>query len=109
MATGASNAELAILPVDVRKGLVEQTRRHAAVVVAIPLSKRLGDNVAVRSARTPWYTGPALLGHLVAAILRAGAGRARPGVAHSRTHGRAGGRSRRRADHASRKLRNVTE
>src|ERR1700742_2848870 len=32
MATGASNAELAILLVDARKGLVEQTRRHAAIV-----------------------------------------------------------------------------
>src|SRR6266446_1305691 len=92
MATGASNAELAILLVDARKGLVEQTRRHAAIVsllgirhivlavnkidlvdfsearfhkietafasfaapltfdsiVSIPLSARLGDNVATR-------------------------------------------------------------
>ncbi|TAJ27945.1 MAG: sulfate adenylyltransferase subunit CysN [Reyranella sp.] len=108
MATGASNAELAILLVDARKGLVEQTRRHAAIVsllgirhivlavnkidlvdysearfreieavfaafatplafhsvVAIPLSARRGDNVAVRSERTPWYSGPALLAHL---------------------------------------------
>jgi bifunctional enzyme CysN/CysC len=32
MATGASNAELAILLVDSRKGLLEQTRRHAAIV-----------------------------------------------------------------------------
>jgi bifunctional enzyme CysN/CysC len=32
--------------------------------VAIPLSARLGDNVAVRSERTPWYAGPALLAHL---------------------------------------------
>ena len=108
MATGASNAELAILLVDARKGLVEQTRRHAAIVsllgirhvvlavnkidlvefsearfreieaafaafaaplafhsvVAIPLSARLGDNVAALSERTPWYAGPALLAHL---------------------------------------------
>ena len=108
MATGASNAELAILLVDARKGLVEQTRRHAAIVsllgirhvvlavnkidlvefsearfreieaafagfaaplafhsvVAIPLSARLGDNVAVPSERTPWYAGPRLLAHL---------------------------------------------
>ncbi len=108
MATGASNAELAILLVDARKGLVEQTRRHAAIVsllgirhivlavntidlvefsqarfreietafaafavplafhsvVSIPLSARLGDNVARRSERTPWYAGPALLAHL---------------------------------------------
>src|SRR5262249_40864908 len=29
-----------------------------------PLSARLGDNVAWRSDRTPWYAGTALLGHL---------------------------------------------
>ena len=28
--------------------------------VAIPLSARYGDNVITASARTPWYTGPAL-------------------------------------------------
>ena len=32
MVTGASNAELAVLLVDARKGLVQQTRRHAAIV-----------------------------------------------------------------------------
>ncbi len=32
MATGASTAELATLLVDARKGLLEQTRRHAAIV-----------------------------------------------------------------------------
>ncbi len=108
MATGASNAELAVLLVDARKGLLEQTRRHATIasllgirhvvlavnkidlvdfsetpfreieaafsafaaplafhsVVSIPLSASLGDNVAARSERTPWYGGPALLGHL---------------------------------------------
>jgi len=108
MATGASNAELAILLVDARKGLLEQTRRHAAIVsllgirhivlavnkidlvdfsearfreiaaafetfavpldfhsvVAIPISARLGDNVAHKSERTGWYAGPPLLAHL---------------------------------------------
>ncbi|HEV7547156.1 MAG TPA: adenylyl-sulfate kinase [Reyranella sp.] len=108
MATGASNAELAVLLVDARKGLTEQTRRHAAIVsllgirhvvlavnkidlvefsearfreieaaftafatplafhsvVPIPVSARLGDNVAIRGKRTPWYAGPTLLGHL---------------------------------------------
>jgi len=108
MATGASNAELAILLVDARKGLIEQTRRHAAIVsllgirhvvlavnkidlvdfsearfreieaaftafaapltfhsvMTIPVSARLGDNIATRSARTPWYGGPPLLAHL---------------------------------------------
>ena len=32
MATGASNAELAVLLVDARKGLLTQTRRHAIIV-----------------------------------------------------------------------------
>ena len=114
--TGASTAELAVLLVDARHGVVEQTRRHAAVlallrvprlvlavnkidlvdfdeavlgaiakdfaglarslgfgsggdddtdaVVTIPLSALHGDNVVERSARTPWYEGPTLLGHL---------------------------------------------
>jgi sulfate adenylyltransferase subunit 1 len=108
--TGASTAELAVLLVDARYGVVEQTRRHAAVlallrvprlvlainkidlveydeglltaigkdfaglarslgftddaVVTIPVSALVGDNVVDRSSRTPWYTGPTLLGHL---------------------------------------------
>jgi len=108
--TGASTAELAVLLVDARNGVVEQTRRHAAVlallrvprlvlainkidlvdfdegvvraiekdfdelarslgfaadaVVTIPVSALDGDNVVERSARTPWYEGPTLLGHL---------------------------------------------
>jgi sulfate adenylyltransferase subunit 1 len=108
--TGASTAELAVLLVDARHGIVEQTRRHAAVlallrvprlvlaintidlvdydeetlvaiakdfaalarslgfadeaVQTIPLSALVGDNVVEPSARTPWYDGPTLLGHL---------------------------------------------
>ena len=108
--TGASTAELAVLLVDARNGIVEQTRRHAAVlallrvprlvlainkidlvgydeetltaiakdfaglarslgfpddaVVTIPVSALVGDNVVERSAHTPWYDGPTLLGHL---------------------------------------------
>ncbi|ATY13607.1 sulfate adenylyltransferase [Amycolatopsis sp. AA4] len=108
--TGASTAQLAVLLVDARNGVVEQTRRHAAVlallgvpqlvlavnkidlvgydentfgviakeftahaeslgydsasVVAIPVSALVGDNVATRSERTPWYDGPSLLEHL---------------------------------------------
>jgi bifunctional enzyme CysN/CysC len=108
MASGASNAELAVLLIDARKGILPQTRRHAAIAslmgirhvvlavnkldlvdwdrtvfdgivrefaplgeklgfrsaMAIPLSARHGDNVAARSARTPWYAGPTLLVHL---------------------------------------------
>ncbi|MCE3555941.1 GTP-binding protein [Pseudonocardia sp. RS11V-5] len=108
--TGASTAELAVLLVDARNGVVEQTRRHATVlamlrvprlvlainkidlvgydeetlraiekeftglarslgfpddaVQTIPVSALVGDNVVERSARTPWYDGPTLLGHL---------------------------------------------
>ncbi|MDP9346415.1 MAG: GTP-binding protein, partial [Actinomycetota bacterium] len=104
MVTGASTADLAVVLVDARHGVVEQTRRHAfiasllriphiivavnkmdlvdyaeeafdAVVRAfpaldvrditfIPLSALKGDNVVERSDAMPWYTGPALLGHL---------------------------------------------
>ncbi|MGV9299586.1 sulfate adenylyltransferase subunit 1 [Amycolatopsis sp. NPDC003676] len=108
--TGASTAQLAVLLVDARNGVVEQTRRHAAVlallgvpqlvlavnkidlvdydentfgviakeftahaeslgydsasVVTIPVSALVGDNVATRSEKTPWYDGPSLLEHL---------------------------------------------
>src|SRR5216684_3039221 len=108
MATGASTADLAVLLVDARKGILPQTRRHSLIAslfgirhivlavnkldlagfdralferiaedyarfagtlgfaspVAIPLSARYGDNVTEPSPRTPWYEGPALLGHL---------------------------------------------
>ncbi len=108
MVTGASTADLALVLVDARNGLVRQSRRHAAIsallrtphlVVAInkmdlvdydqsvydaivadfkswsaglefaearfiPISALKGDNVVERSARTPWYSGPALLDHL---------------------------------------------
>ncbi|MGH3717267.1 MAG: sulfate adenylyltransferase subunit 1 [Pseudonocardiaceae bacterium] len=108
--TGASTAELAVVLVDARNGLVEQTRRHLAVmaflrvphvvlavnkmdlvhfseptfrwiesefasaarslgvrdVVSVPVSALHGGNVAARSPRTPWYSGPTLLEHLEA-------------------------------------------
>jgi bifunctional enzyme CysN/CysC len=35
MVTGASNAELAVLLVDARKGILDQTRRHAAIVALL--------------------------------------------------------------------------
>jgi bifunctional enzyme CysN/CysC len=108
MATGASTAELAIILVDARKGILPQTRRHSSIVsmvgvrhlvlavnkmdlvgfdqgtydgivaaytetvvslgfesiVPIPLCAREGDNIARRSARTPWYHGPCLQNYL---------------------------------------------
>ena len=108
--TGASTAELAVVLVDARNGVVEQTRRHLAVMaflrvphvvlavnkmdlvdfaeppfrriesefaaaastlgapdaVSVPVSALHGDNIATRSAWTPWYPGPTLLEHLEA-------------------------------------------
>jgi sulfate adenylyltransferase large subunit len=108
MATGASTADLAIILVDARKGILPQTRRHSfivsmigvrhvvlavnkmdlvgfdqatyntivaaytqtvaplsfATIVPIPLCAREGDNIAERSARTPWYRGRPLLTYL---------------------------------------------
>ncbi len=43
-------------------------------LVAIPTAARFGDNVVGRSARMPWYRGPALLEHLEAVPVDAGAG-----------------------------------
>ncbi|HXQ09505.1 MAG TPA: sulfate adenylyltransferase subunit CysN [Caulobacteraceae bacterium] len=108
MATGASTADLAVILVDARKGILTQTRRHSyicsllgvrhvvlavnkidlvdfeqstfdkivsdyksfsetlnfASITAIPMSARFGDNVTLRSTKTPWYVGPTLLEHL---------------------------------------------
>ncbi|HTA34967.1 MAG TPA: GTP-binding protein, partial [Solirubrobacteraceae bacterium] len=108
MVTGASTADLAIILIDARKGVLTQTRRHSylahlvgirnivlavnkmdlvgydqarfeAIVadyrafaasigvtdfVAMPISGLAGDNIAKRSERMPWYTGPFLLEHL---------------------------------------------
>jgi sulfate adenylyltransferase large subunit len=108
MATGASTADLAIILIDARNGVLPQSRRHAFIanllgikhfVVAInkmdlvdfdqavydgireeftgfmqrigapaplfiPISARNGDNVVEKSARSPWYSGPALLSFL---------------------------------------------
>ncbi|EXF92421.1 sulfate adenylyltransferase [Pseudomonas fluorescens HK44] len=108
MVTGASTADVAVILIDARQGVLTQTRRHAYlvslmgirhVVVAvnkmdlvgfdaslfqrtvdtfqqfaqtlgfervtpIPLSALKGDNVTRRSANTPWYSGPTLMGCL---------------------------------------------
>lgn len=105
MITGASQAEAAVLIVDVAEGVKEQTRRHSymlsmlgldrAVVVlnkmdlvdfsqdhfntvrgqvqewlktigikatvCIPISAIKGDNIAVKSKKMGWYTGPTFL------------------------------------------------
>ena len=108
MITGGSTANLAIILVDARTGVITQTRRHTFLVsllgikhvvlavnkmdlvdfdketfdrivndykhfvaplgipdiTCIPLSALDGDNVVEKSARTPWYEGPALLDFL---------------------------------------------
>ncbi len=108
MITGASTADVAVILVDARKGVLTQTRRHSHLVglvgirhvvlavnkmdlvgfdprvferivaefgefaqriglrelCAIPLSALAGDNMLRPSPRTPWYTGPTLLGWL---------------------------------------------
>ncbi|HWD37955.1 MAG TPA: GTP-binding protein [Fimbriimonas sp.] len=105
MVTGTSTSDLSIILIDARKGVLPQSKRHAAIsallgvrkivvavnkmdlvdfsearfreiesgfpmaasrlqlsdVVFIPISALLGDNVAERSANTPWFTGPTLL------------------------------------------------
>jgi bifunctional enzyme CysN/CysC len=108
MVTGASTADLAVILIDARKGVLTQTRRHSYLVslmgirhvvlavnkmdlvgwsretfdeivsdyrefaaqidleniLAIPISGLTGDNIAAKSAITPWYGGPALMQHL---------------------------------------------
>ncbi|HEU4653256.1 MAG TPA: sulfate adenylyltransferase subunit CysN [Steroidobacteraceae bacterium] len=108
MVTGASTAEVAVILIDARRGVLTQTRRHSYLVsllgirkvvlainkmdlvdfsqqtfdaivaeyrtfaaqigltdiTPIPLSALRGDNMLERSARTPWYSGPTLMGYL---------------------------------------------
>lgn len=105
MITGASNSDLIIILVDARKGITEQTKRHASIgslmgiqkvilainkidlvnyseeifnqirvdferikselnyseIIYIPVSALAGDNVVLKSQRTPWYQGQSLL------------------------------------------------
>lgn len=108
MITGASGAQMAVLLVDARAGLLTQTRRHAYLVslvgikhvvlainkmdlvnydesvlqtidaqfrqfaeslgfssiTTIPMSALEGDNIIIRSDKTPWYQGPTLMAYL---------------------------------------------
>jgi bifunctional enzyme CysN/CysC len=108
MATGASTAGAALILVDARLGVVQQTQRHAHIaallgiphviacvnkmdlvgwdevtferirsaiettcrtlgiphLLAIPVSALGGDNVVMRSDRSPWWQGKTLLEHL---------------------------------------------
>jgi bifunctional enzyme CysN/CysC len=108
MVTGASTADMAVILIDARQGVLTQTRRHAylvslmgirhvvlavnkmdlvgfdantfqrtidafqefaktlgfASITPIPLSALKGDNITQRSANTPWYSGPTLMGYL---------------------------------------------
>ena len=122
MVTGASTADLAVILIDARKGVLTQTRRHSylahligirnivlavnkmdligydqakydAIVsdyrafatsigitdfVAMPISGFKGDNIAAKSANTPWYDGPALMEHLETVELDQTADQAKP-------------------------------
>ena len=108
MVTGASTADLAVILIDARKGVLTQTRRHSylahligiknlvlavnkmdlvgydrktyddivatygefaaslgiAAFTPMPISGFVGDNITTRSANTPWYGGPTLIGLL---------------------------------------------
>ncbi|MFH1789411.1 MAG: GTP-binding protein [Candidatus Altiarchaeota archaeon] len=108
MITGASQADAAILIVDVQEGVREQTRRHAYILGMLGLSQVIvcinkmdkadyaedrfdevagklsafldeinikpyyiipacakdGDNIAEKSGKIPWYTGPTILAAL---------------------------------------------
>jgi sulfate adenylyltransferase large subunit len=116
MVTGASTADLAIILIDARNGVMIQSKRHGYIakllgiphivvainkmdlidfkqdvfekiksayeaffkelsdqqpgrpsvqdLVFIPISALKGDNVTVKSAATPWYSGKSLLEHL---------------------------------------------
>lgn len=123
MVTGASTADLAVILVDARKGVLTQTRRHSFLVhllgirnfvlavnkmdlidydrhryeqicddyrafaktigitqeiVCLPISGVHGDNIAVRSAYTPWHDGPTLIDHLETVALDVMADQAKP-------------------------------
>jgi bifunctional enzyme CysN/CysC len=122
MVTGASTADLAVILLDARKGVLTQTRRHSYLVhligirtivlavnkmdligydrgayeailadyrafaarigidrfLSIPISGLEGDNIVYRSARMPWYSGPALLEHLETVEVDAAAAERRP-------------------------------
>jgi bifunctional enzyme CysN/CysC len=122
MVTGASTADLAVILVDARKGVLTQTRRHSYlchllgirnIVLAvnkmdlvgydqatfdrirlsysafaqsigitqftpIPISGFVGDNIATKSERTPWYQGEPLMELLETVPIDADADRARP-------------------------------
>ena len=54
---------------DVFDQIVEDYRTFAQsfefeTIAAVPISARFGDNVVEKSAKTPWYQGPTLLGYL---------------------------------------------
>ncbi|HEU5474779.1 MAG TPA: GTP-binding protein [Actinophytocola sp.] len=77
--TGASTAQLAVLLVDARKGLVEQTRRHAAVlallgvprlVLAVNKIDLVGyDETAFTTIATEFSDHAAALGYAVSSVL----------------------------------------
>jgi len=122
MVTGASTADLAVILIDARKGVLTQTRRHSYIAhllgirnivlainkmdlvdysqatfeeirlayqafaaeigiagfTAIPISGVNGDNITLKSDRTPWYDGPTLIDHLETVPIDTTTDRSRP-------------------------------
>jgi bifunctional enzyme CysN/CysC len=61
--------------IDIRNAFAEFAAQFKfETIVTIPLSARFGDNVIEKSARTPWYGGPTLLGHLETVRVEDGTG-----------------------------------
>jgi bifunctional enzyme CysN/CysC len=61
--------------VDIRNAFAEFAAQFKfESIVTIPLSARYGDNVIDKSARTPWYGGQTLLGHLETVKVEDGSG-----------------------------------
>ncbi len=61
--------------IDIRNAFAEFASQFKFdTIVTIPLSARFGDNVIEKSARTPWYGGPTLLGHLETVRIEDGSG-----------------------------------
>ncbi len=86
MVTGASTADLAVILIDARKGILTQTRRHSylahligiSAFTPIPISGFKGDNITARSDNTPWYQGPTLMAHLESVEVDATTAAAKP-------------------------------
>lgn len=69
VALAVNKMDLVDFDMDVYERIVRDYERFAAQlqfeqITTIPLSALKGDNVVARSAKTPWYSGPTLIGYL---------------------------------------------